>query len=132
MKESPIDASRDSSRPAGCALAAFVRLGEGDYHSRLAATHGVSVVLFSSPHCGTCRVWKRLLPLALDGVADRFFEVDVSEATGIARYYSLFHLPAIYLYQNGHFHAELECAASVPAIRQTTHARLAEAAREEP
>lgn len=132
MNESPINASRDSISRTDADPDPFVRLGEGDYHGRLAASHGVAVVLFTSPHCGTCRAWKSLLPVALAGIADQFFEVDVAEATGVARYYSLFHLPAIYLYRAGHFHAELQCAAAAGAIRDTTTALLAAAGQDEP
>lgn len=89
-------------------------------------------MLFTSPHCGTCRAWKRLLPAALNGVANQYFEVDVAEATGIARYYGLFHLPAIYLYRAGHFHAELQCAAAVPAIRASAVSLLAAPGQDEP
>ena len=37
------------------------------YHTRLAATSGVAVVLFSAPHCGACRAWKQLLPQCAGG-----------------------------------------------------------------
>lgn len=109
-----------------------MRLGEGDFHARLAATHGVAAVLFSAPHCGACRAWKRLLPDALAGIADALYEVDVSEATGVARYFGIFHLPAIYLYRDGRFHAELQCEAIPDAARDTAARLLAEAAHEEP
>lgn len=108
------------------------RLHEGDFHARVAATTGVAVVLFSAPHCSSCRAWKHLLPQALAGVADNLFEVDVSEATGVARYFDIFHLPTIYLYRDGHFHAELQCEARPATIRETALRLLAETAQEEP
>jgi thioredoxin-like negative regulator of GroEL len=123
---------RDSSSPEHAALPAFLRLTEGDFHRRLAATPGVSVVLFSAPHCGSCRAWKRLLPAALAGLADSLFEVDVGEATGVARYFSIFHLPTIYLYRDGHFHAELQCEARHDAIREAVARLLEAAAQDEP
>ena len=90
------------------------------------------MVLFSAPHCGACRAWKRLLPDALEGVADALFEVDVSEATGVARSFDIFHLPTIYLYQHGRFHAELQCETRQDAIRRAAHALLAAAPQDEP
>jgi thioredoxin-like negative regulator of GroEL len=114
------------------ALAAFESLGEGDYHARLAATAGTVVVLFSAARCAACRVWKRLLPAALDDVAAQFFEVDIGEATAVARYFGIFHLPTIYLYRDGHFHAELQTEARPDAIRHAVHALIAAAAQEEP
>jgi len=89
-------------------------------------------VLFSAPHCGSCRTWKRLLPDALSGLADNLFEVDVSEATGVARYFGIFHLPTVYLYRDGQFHAELQCEARPGLIRQTALCLFDAAAQEEP
>jgi thioredoxin 1 len=90
------------------------------------------VVLFSAPHCGACRAWKRLLPDALSGLANRLFEVDVGEATGVARYFGIFHLPTVYLYRDGRFHAELQCEARPDAIREAARRLLAAPAQDEP
>lgn len=123
---------RDSSSAAAGAVPAFSRLAEGEFHRRLAATPGVAVVLFSAPHCGACRAWRKLLPLALAGVAESFHEVDISEATGVAHYFGIFHLPTIYLYLAGQFHAELQCETQRDAIRETACRLLAAPAQEEP
>jgi len=89
-------------------------------------------VLFSAPGCGACRAWKRLLPEALADIADTFHEVDVSEATGLAHYYNIFHLPTIYLYRDGKYHAELQCEARRNSVRQSASRLLAEPAQDEP
>ncbi|MCL5060669.1 MAG: thioredoxin family protein [Candidatus Thermoplasmatota archaeon] len=124
--------NRDSTSPDAFIPAGFSRLAEGEFHTRLAASPGIAVVLFSAPHCGACRAWKRLLPEALAGVTDALFEVDVAEATGVARYYGIFHLPTVYLYRDGRFHAELQCEARREAIRQTAQSLLAAAPQDEP
>ncbi len=92
----------------------------------------MAVVLFSAPHCGACRAWKRLLPDAVAGIADALFEVDVGEATGVARYFAIFHLPTVYLYRDGRFHAELQCEARPESVRQAARALLAAPPHEEP
>ena len=130
--EASQEESRDSSSPDGAALPDFSRLAEGDFHRSLAAASGVAAVLFSAPHCRACRAWKRLLPEALSGLADRLFEVDVSEATGVARYFGIFHLPTVYLYRDGQFHAELQCEARAEAIRPTVQGLLAAPPQDEP
>jgi len=127
-----LEESRDSSSPDAAALPAFSRLAEGDFHRRLAATSGISMVLFSAPHCGACRAWKRLLPDALSGLANRLFEIDIGEATGVARYFGIFHLPTVYLYRDGRFHAELQCEARPDAIREAARRLLAAPAQDEP
>ncbi len=109
-----------------------MRLAEGDFHGRVALTPGVTAVLFSAPHCSACNAWKRLLPETLTGIVDTLYEVDVAEATGIARGYDIFHLPAIYLYRDGRFHAELQCVPQRETIRRTTLRLLAAPPQEEP
>lgn len=77
-------------------------------------------------------MWKRILPEALAGIANHLYEVDIAEATGVARGYDIFHLPTVYLYRDGAFHAELQCEARRDAIRTTVLALLAGKAQEEP
>jgi len=124
--------NRDSTSPDRLIPAAFSRLAEGEFHAHLAAVSGVAVVLFSVPHCGACRAWKQLLPQALADMADTFYEVDVSEVTGVARSFGIFHLPTLYLYRDGQFHAELQCEAQREAIRQAVLGLLAAPAQDEP
>ena len=131
MRANP-DENRDTTSKGSCAPATFERLAEGTFHARLASSSGLAVVLFSAPHCGACCAWKQLLPSALADQADVFYEVDVSEATGVARYFDIFHLPTVYLYRDGQFHAELQCEARPDSIRQTTHQLLNTPAQDEP
>jgi thioredoxin 1 len=92
----------------------------------------MAAVLFSAPHCSACRAWKQLLPQALSGMAVALYEVDVSEATGVARYFGIFHLPTVYLYRDGQFHAELQCEARPAVIRQAAQDLLAAPPQDEP
>lgn len=110
----------------------FTPLSEGDYHARLSNITGVAVVLFSNASCGACRVWKRLLPEALASLSTHFYEVDVALATGLARYFEIFHLPTIYLYRDGRFHAELQSEARADAVVTAARALLTAPAQEEP
>lgn len=132
MTDDQGEESRDSTSTHQPALGVFSRLPEGAFHARLAATRGVAVVLFTAPHCGSCRSWKVLLPNALAGIAEHFFEVDVAEATGVARCFDIFHLPAVYLYRDGVFHAELQCEARTQVIRENALDALHAPAAEEP
>lgn len=89
-------------------------------------------MLFTAPHCGACRRWQQLLPTALEETAVTFYEVDVSEATGVARYFEIFHLPTIYFYRDGCFHAELQCPPQAALVRAATRALLDAPAQDEP
>jgi len=131
METSP-QRKRDSNSPDPPGPAGFSRLAEGDFHARLAAVPGIAVVLFSAPGCGACRAWKRLLPDALGDIANAFHEVDVSDSTGLARSFDIFHLPTIYLYRDGQFHAELQCEARHDSVRRSALRMLAAPAQDEP
>ncbi len=89
-------------------------------------------MLFTAPRCGACRRWRQLLPSVLDETVDALYEVDVSEATGVARYFEIFHLPTIYLYRDGRFHAELQCPPQATLIRAAIRALLDAPAQDEP
>lgn len=112
--------------------AAFEPLVEGSYFARLAASRGVALVLFSAPGCGACRAWKALIPTALGDTLAQCFEVDVSVATGVARAFGIFHLPTVYLYRDGEFHAEVRCPLNAAALHAHVRALLDAPAEEEP
>lgn len=110
---------------------AMISLDESTYHRCLMHTPGIALVLFSSPACGTCRIVEQRLPRAApEGVS--LFRVDVQQATALARAFDIFHLPALLLYQDGHFHARLESEISVQALAVALDRALASPAQEEP
>jgi thioredoxin 1 len=104
-------------------------LSEFDYHATLARTAGASLVVFGS---GACRKVENLLPGAAGSSIAALFKVDVQQATALARQYALFHLPALFLYHDGLFHAELQCEVTPSALRQAINNALAKPAQEEP
>lgn len=106
-------------------------LTEFDYHQRLAATPGPALVLFASPDCGACRVAERLLAEALAGRVT-CYKVDVQQATALARAFDLFHLPALFLYRDGRFHAVLDTELTPGALGAALDAALAAPPQEEP
>jgi thioredoxin-like negative regulator of GroEL len=110
----------------------FKKIAEGEFQRCVGASQGVAVVLFTNVGCRTCEAWRRLLPTVLNGSISHLFEVDVGEATGVARYFDIFHLPTIYLYRDGAFHAELQVEARPEAIRTRFDALLAAPMQDEP
>lgn len=104
---------------------------EFDFHQRLAQSDGVSLVLFMSPTCGTCRRVERLLPLAAPPQL-WLFRADVQQAQALARAYEVYHLPALILFRDGHYHARLDCEVTPVALRAAIERALAAPAQEEP
>jgi thioredoxin-like negative regulator of GroEL len=106
-------------------------LDESTYHRRLAQTPALALVLFTSPDCGTCRVVERHLPASAPPEAT-LFKVNVQVASGLARAFEVFHLPTLFLYVNGHYHARLNCQITARALRAAIEHALQHPAEEEP
>ncbi|MEW9900043.1 thioredoxin family protein [Chitinivorax sp. PXF-14] len=110
----------------------FEPLGDGGLHRRLAAAAGVSLVMFSRHGCGSCRVAESQLPAWLPGVVDNLFKVDVDINAGLMREFDVFHLPALFLFKNGQFHAPLHCPLTPNALATAIHALITAPAQEAP
>jgi thioredoxin-like negative regulator of GroEL len=110
----------------------FANLTEFDFYSRLAQSPGVSLVLFSGPHCGTCRKAEAVLPQALAGTVAHLFKVDVEKSIALAREYEIFHLPALMLFVDGHFHAGIHSPLLPEKLRQAVETVLKLPAEEAP
>ena len=82
------------------------QLTQFDFHHRLAETPGPSLVWFSGPGCGACRQLRRLFesnPDAFSGL--QLFEVDAQQDMALTREFEVFHLPSLFLFLDGHYHA---------------------------
>ena len=107
-------------------------LSEFDFHIRLAASPGVSLVLFTAPDCGSCRLWLRLLQQFSSPLLQHCFVVDVQIATALANEYAVFHLPSLFLFVGGKFHAPLHAEAVPVRLHQAIGETLHRAPQEEP
>lgn len=94
-------------------------LTQFDFYERIGATRGVALVLFSAAACGSCRHWKTFLAqyaAAHDGV--QVFEVDAGLEPALAQEYELFHLPALFMFVDGEYHAPLACEPRAPELEK--------------
>lgn len=106
-------------------------LDESTYYRHLAQTPGLALVLFSSQACGTCRVVEQRLPLSAPA-GTQLFKVDVQVAAALARAFEVFHLPSLFLYLDGHYHARLNCEVTPVKLRAAIERALQQPAEEEP
>jgi thioredoxin 1 len=60
------------------------------------------------------------------------FHVDVQLCPGLARAFDIFHLPDLFLYRAGRFHARLACELTPAALARAIDTALAGPAQEEP
>jgi thioredoxin 1 len=92
-------------------------LDEFHFYARLEDLPGPAIVLFTAPRCGSCRAFH----LGLSQLADEddlsVFAVDAGMNPGLTQAYEVFHLPALFLFIDGRYHAELQCDPTPAALR---------------
>ncbi len=88
-----------------------------DYYAVLDDRTDPSVVIFTGPACGACRRLKAVLAemSPIPGVA--VYEVGAERAGGLVEELEIFHLPALFLYQDGDLHAEIHAVLRPEALR---------------
>lgn len=102
-------------------------LHAADAFATLDARPAPSLVIFTAPACGACRRLKAVLATLdappLPGLA--VYDINAEEAPGLLEELAIQHLPALFLYQEGDFHAAIEVeltAAALTAALQAAHA----------
>lgn len=103
-----------------------------DFHARVRAQRGPALLFFTKLGCGSCGKWKQLVQDFVRHEAVAVFEVDAAQDAALAREFAVFHLPALFLFKDGEYHAALECEASLPRLREALLTLLALPAQEAP
>jgi len=113
--------------------AALAPLDDGDFHATLAGLAGPVLVCFTRPGCAACRHWERLLgELQARHPEYAVRRVDVERNMALAREFEVFHLPALHLFVDGEYHAEIQCEARLPALLEALDAARRAEAQEAP
>lgn len=108
-------------------------LDQFNFHHTLAAAEGVSLVYFTSPACGSCKQLKWVFDHHPDEFALlNLFEVDAEREMALTHEFEVFHLPAMFLFSEGEFHAELQSEPLPHAIIAAVEAALAQPPVEAP
>jgi thioredoxin-like negative regulator of GroEL len=108
-------------------------LDQFNYHHTLEETPGIALVCFTSPACGSCKAFRVALEHFIARWTDvAVFEIDAQMNPALVNELGFFHLPALYLYNNGQFHRELQPQASVESIREAIDTALQHPATEAP
>ena len=98
-------------------MPALSSLNQFDFHHTLEERKGQSIVFFSSSSCASCSFWKQLLGNYKVRRPDiEVYEVDAKQDQALAEEFSLFHLPALFLYADGAFRSELQCEANLDKL----------------
>ncbi len=111
----------------------FTTLTDQDFYAVLGDTRGASIVFFTQPGCSSCRAWSLLLQELQKVRADiHVFRVDAQESSALAQEYAIFHLPALFVFMNGQYHAPLQCEARLPTLLASFTGLLATPAHDAP
>ena len=112
---------------------ALPALTQFDFHGRLAELSGPSLVMFSSPGCGGCRHLRRVMHEVCGLEPDwHVFEVDAQRDQALTNEFEVFHLPTVFLFNDGEFHCELQAEARPTAIVEAAREALRRPAGEAP
>lgn len=116
----------------GRVSAGWLLLDEFDFHHRLAALPGTTLVLFGQPGCAACRAWRQLLQDWQPAGLQQLAYVDVQQSMALAHAFDIFHLPTLLLFVDGRYHGQLHSPLQRQAVQQALLSLLASPAAEEP
>lgn len=109
------------------------QLDQFDFYAFLDNTTGTTLVSFISSGCGACRHLHRILGEVESRRPDwTLCEVDAQRDTALTREFEVFHLPTVFLFNDGEFHCELQAEALPGKIIDTVLAALQQPAGEAP
>jgi hypothetical protein len=108
-----------------------LQLTDFDLDQQLLALPGVSLLIFTSLGCSSCRWARHHLPEQSMPV-DRLCWIDAEENGGAVQRYGVFHLPAMFVVRDGAFFGTLRTQISPEAITAGLAVALATAPDELP
>jgi hypothetical protein len=108
-----------------------LELTDFDADQRLLAMPGVSLVIFNSVGCASCRFAREQLP-RLDLAVDRLCWIDAGNNGGVVERYQVFHLPALFLVRDGEFFGALKSRLTGTELNEAVGRALMKTAEELP
>lgn len=103
------------------------------WRAELATRPGPALLVFTQKGCGACAALTRVLnqPWASPpGLT--VWSMDAHEASAAVAELDVFHLPTMFLFVDGAFHAAVDCAPTARGVADAVHAALAGPAQDEP
>ena len=108
-----------------------LELTDFDADQRLLTMSGVSLVIFTSVGCSSCRFAREQLPaLGLD--VDRLCWIDAGSNGGVVERYQVFHLPALFVVRDGEFFGVLQSRLTGTELNEAVDRALKRTAEELP
>ena len=108
-----------------------LELTDFDADQRLLAMPGVSLVIFTSVGCASCRFAREQLP-RLDLAVDRLCWIDAGNNGGVVERYQVFHLPALFVVRDGEFFGAVQSRLTRTELNEAVGQALNRIAEELP
>ncbi|EUB75824.1 hypothetical protein PMI27_002000 [Pseudomonas sp. GM41(2012)] len=108
-----------------------LELTDFDADQRLLAMNGVSLVIFTSVGCASCRFAREQLP-RLDLDVDRLCWIDAGNNGGVVERYQVFYLPALFVVRDGEFFGALKSRLTRTELNAAVAQALSRIAEELP
>jgi len=98
-------------------MSAIKALTQFDFYPQLEQTRGLSLIYFSAHFCASCKHLAHILSQLAEEQKDvSVFEIDAQQDQALVAEYEVFQLPAMFLFNNGQYHAQLQCEARIHSI----------------
>jgi len=110
----------------------FKKLNSHEFHHVLEVQQGTAIVMFTGVLCSSCRAWKKLLLDYQQNNAILLYEIDAEQEMALTNEFDVFHLPALFIYKDGQYHAPLQCEASLSVLEKAVRDCLQKEAMEMP
>ncbi|WP_149088222.1 thioredoxin family protein [Pseudomonas prosekii] len=108
-----------------------MQLTDFDADQRLLAMSGVSLVIFTSVGCASCRYAREQLP-RLELPIDRLCWIDAADNGGLVERYEVFQLPALFVVRDGEFFGALQSRLTAAELNEALAQALNRIAEELP
>lgn len=92
-----------------------VQLSDFDIDHQLLELSGISLVIFTSVGCSSCRWARQQLP-HMHLPIDRLCWIDAEENGGAVQRYEVFHLPALFVVRDGAFFGSLHTTMTADSL----------------
>ncbi|TDV72312.1 co-chaperone YbbN [Pseudomonas sp. LP_7_YM] len=108
-----------------------LQLTDFDLDQQLLTLPGISLLIFTSVGCSSCRWARQHLP-ALALPVQRLCWIDAEENGGAVQRYGVFHLPTLFVVRDGEFYGAMRCQLSAAAMIEGLERTLAQPCDELP
>ncbi|MGD8515245.1 MAG: thioredoxin family protein [Granulosicoccaceae bacterium] len=114
-------------------MATLEPLNQFEFHHHLQTQPGISMVVFTSPRCASCKAIKQAIHDYTDtDLPVSFYEIDAVAESALVNEFGVQLLPAMYLFLEGQFHCELHAQPLPGALAAAIRAALQQPAMEAP